>query len=200
MFVVDAVVEDDVSPPTPYSLSHRETRVGGCGEFCNPTTDVSHFTHWADKEMHSNITGTEVTDLLFILRSAEPKNISELYNPLAPPIGLPGSYLIISQCVKQHAPSPPAIMQQAARLTCKTYLHRQVEQVFDHGDLPAGGRRVQRRVPPFVLAADLCPLTHQQTHDVQVACRGSTRAQPSKDNTNTNTSPFTGSRANKQCL
>lgn len=51
-------------------------------------------------------------------------------------------------------------------------LHRQVQQVFDHGDLPAGGRRVEGSVPPLVLAADLGALAHQQTRHVQMTCRG----------------------------
>ena len=45
-------------------------------------------------------------------------------------------------------------------------LDSQVQEVFDNSDLSTGGRRVERSVSPFVLTADLRPLTHQQTHHI----------------------------------
>lgn len=39
---------------------------------------------------------------------------------------------------------------------------------------------MEGRVAALVLAADLCPLTHQQTHHLQVTCRGRSRAQPAR--------------------
>lgn len=47
-------------------------------------------------------------------------------------------------------------------------LNRQVEQVFDDGNLSTGGCRVKRSVSSFVFAADLCAFVYQQAHHIQV--------------------------------
>lgn len=70
-----------------------------------------------------------------------------------------------------HAHEGPHKCRKTSVCVCAD-LHREVQQVFDHSDLPAGGRRVEGGVSPLVLAADLGPLAHKQTRHIQMTCRG----------------------------
>lgn len=48
------------------------------------------------------------------------------------------------------------------------HLHPQVQEVFNHVDLPIGGCGVQRGITLLVLAGDFSTVVNQQCHDVQV--------------------------------